>query len=342
MRVHKNYPGVLVGKETGMNTSRIGYEKERGIGDKALSVLNGYGVELKRNYQLYLFILLPLAYVIIFNYIPMYGVQIAFKNFIAVKGISGSPWVGLDYFVKFFNSYEFWTIIRNTFEISIYSFLAGFPIPIILAIAMNNTMSTRFRKLVQLVTYAPFFISTVVIVGILVQFLSVSDYGIVNNVIRALGGEPVMFLAEPAYFSSVYVWSGIWQGAGWSAIIYIAALSGIDQELYEAAYADGANKLRRIWHIDIPGIMPTMVIMLILSAGQIMNVGFEKIILMQNPLNMQRAEVISTFVYKIGLATALPNYSYAAAIGLFNSLVNFTLLIVVNYISKKVNETSLW
>lgn len=298
--------------------------------------------ELSINYQLYLIILLPLAYIIIFHYIPMFGVQIAFKDFIAVEGIVGSPWVGLKYFVKFFESYEFWRVIRNTLEISFYSLIAGFPIPVLLALALNNVKNIYFKKCVQLVTYAPYFISTVVLVGILSQFLSTADYGIINNLIRTLGGNPVMFMANPENFSSVYVWSSIWQGAGWSAIIYIAALSSVDQELYEASTIDGASLLQRVIHIDIPCIMPTMVIMLILATGQIMNVGFEKVILMQNSLNMQRSEVISTFVYKIGLATSLPNYSYGAAVGLFNSIINFIMLVLVNSFSKRVSETSLW
>lgn len=298
--------------------------------------------EIKVNYQLYLIVLLPIVYIIVFHYMPMYGVQIAFKDFVAVKGITGSPWVGLKYFEKFFNSYEFSRVVKNTLEISIYSLIAGFPVPIILALSLNNTANLKFKKTVQMVTYAPYFISTVVMVGILTQFLSIADYGVVNNLIRMLGVKPVMFMSRPELFSSVYVWSGIWQGAGWGAIIYIAALSSIDQELYEASIVDGASRFQRVIHIDIPGIMPTMVIMLILSAGQIMNVGFEKVILMQNPLNMQRAEVISTFVYKIGLANSMPNYSYGAAVGLFNSIISFAMLVSVNWFSRKVNETSLW
>ncbi len=298
--------------------------------------------EWKRNYQLYLIIFLPLAFIITFNYIPLYGVQIAFRDFRAVDGILGSNWVGLKYFYKFFNAYEFERAIRNTLEISIYSLIAGFPIPIILAISLNNSIGKGFKKTVQLVTYAPFFISTVVLVGIIIQFLSVADYGVVNNILKSLGMNSIMFMSRPEYFSSVYVWTSIWQGAGWSAIIYIAALSGIDQELYEAAEVDGASKLQRIVHIDIPGILPTIIIVLILSTGQIMNLGYEKVLLMQNALNISRSEVIATYVYKMGMASALPNYSYAAAIGLFNSVINFTLLVIVNRISQKYSDTSLW
>jgi len=297
--------------------------------------------ELFRNYQLFLLILLPIAYMIIFHYIPMYGAQIAFRHFRAVDGIWGSPWVGFEYFVRFFNTHMFSRIIRNTLTISIYSLAAGFPIPIILALSLNNATSKRFRKIVQTTTYAPYFISVVVMVGILMQFLS-PKIGIVNKVIETLGGTPKMFMAEPTMFSSVYVWSGIWQGAGWGTIIYLAALAGVDVSLHEAAVVDGASRLRRIWHIDIPGILPTMVIILILNAGQLMNVGFEKVILMQNAMNLQTSEIISTYVYKIGLASNLPNYSYGAAIGLFNSVINFFLILVVNQIAKKATETSLW
>lgn len=298
-------------------------------------------VELTRNYQLFLLILLPIAYMIIFHYIPMYGAQIAFRQFRAVDGIWGSPWVGFDYFVRFFNTHMFSRIIRNTLTISIYSLAAGFPIPIILALSLNNATNKRFRKIVQTTTYAPYFISVVVMVGILMQFLS-PKIGIVNKVIEALGGKAQMFMAEPTMFSSVYVWSGIWQGAGWGTIIYLAALAGVDVSLHEAAVVDGASRLRRIWHIDIPGILPTMVIILILNAGQLMNVGFEKVILMQNAMNLQTSEIISTYVYKIGLASNLPNYSYGAAIGLFNSVINFFLILIVNQIAKKATETSLW
>ena len=298
--------------------------------------------EIKKNHQLYLIVMLPLAFIIVFNYIPLYGVQIAFRDFRAVDGILGSKWVGLKYFDKFFNAYEFERAIKNTLEISIYSLVAGFPIPIILAISLNNAIGNKFKKTVQLITYAPFFISTVVLVGILTQFLSTADYGVVNNVLRQLGIKPIMFMSMPEYFSSVYVWTSIWQGAGWSAIIYIAALSGIDQELYEAAQVDGASRMQRIFHIDIPGILPTIVIVLILSTGQIMNLGYEKVLLMQNDLNISRSEIIATYVYKMGMASALPNYSYAAAIGLFNSVINFSLLIIVNKISKRISETSLW
>ncbi|MCD9023768.1 ABC transporter permease [Cohnella silvisoli] len=299
--------------------------------------------ELITNYQLYLMIVPPLIWLILFMYVPMYGVQIAFKKFRAVDGINGSEWVGLKYFHKFFQSYDAGEIIWNTVEVCFYTLLVGFPIFVLLALLLNNTGSKRFRKVVQLSTFAPYFISVTVVVGMLIQFLSVQDYGIINNVIRFFGGEPIMFMSKPEWFSSVYTWSNIWQGAGFNAIIYIAALASIDQELYEAAVVDGASKFQRIRHIDLPGIMPTMVITFILAVGQVMNLGFfDKIFLMQNPLNLDSSEVISTYVYKTGLSASLPNYSYASAIGLFNSLINFALLILANSISKRINKNSLW
>ncbi|MEK0315700.1 ABC transporter permease [Cohnella sp. 56] len=299
--------------------------------------------EARNNYQLYLMMLPPLAWLIIFMYVPMYGVQIAFRSFRAVDGISGSPWVGLKYFKKFFHSYDSMQVLANTFEVCFYTLLAGFPLYVLLALLLNNTNRRRFRRFVQMSTFAPYFISITVVVGMLIQFLSVQDYGIVNNIIRFFGGEPILFMTKPEWFSSIYTWSNIWQGAGFNAIIYIAALAGIDQELYEAAVVDGASKLRRMLHIDLPGIMPTVSITFILAIGQVMNLGFfDKIYLMQNSLNLDRSEVISTYVYKTGLASSLPNYSYAAAIGLFNTMINLVLLLLANRISRRVNQTSLW
>ncbi|RED85390.1 ABC transporter permease [Cohnella phaseoli] len=299
--------------------------------------------EVRGNYQLYLMIAPPLVWLVIFMYVPMYGVQIAFKNFRAVDGIGGSEWAGLKYFEKFFRSYDSLQIVLNTLEVCFYTLLAGFPLFVLLALLLNNTNRNRFRRWVQMSTFAPYFISVTVVVGMLVQFLSVQDYGIINNIIRFFGGEPIMFMTKPEWFSSVYAWSNIWQGAGFNAIIYIAALAGIDQELYEAAVVDGASKFRRMLHIDLPGIMPTVVITFILAVGQVMNLGFfDKIFLMQNPLNLDRSEVISTYVYKTGLASSLPNYSYAAAVGLFNTMINLVLLLLANRISRKVNQTSLW
>ena len=236
------------------------------------------------NWQLYLILAVPIAYFVIFHYLPMYGAQIAFREFIAIKGVWGSPWVGLDQFVKFFRSYQFARVVGNTAGIAVYTLVAGFPIPIILALLINNSEAPRFKKTAQMVTYAPHFISTVVLVGLLIQFLS-PRFGAVNAVIKAFGFDSILFMGEPELFWSVYVWSGIWQEAGWGTIIFLAALASIDPTLHEAAIVDGASKLQRTWRIDVPGILPTAVILLILRVGQLMNVGFEKVILMQNPLD---------------------------------------------------------
>ncbi len=293
---------------------------------------------IKRHWELYLIVLLPVIHVLIFRYAPMYGIQIAFKDFIITKGIMGSPWAGLKYFKQLFSTYQFQRILANTLGISLLSVALGFPVPIILAVALNEARNAAFKKTVQMVTYAPYFISTVVMVGMLLMILS--SNGIVSQIIQRLGGKPVNVMSLPESFKLVYVLSGIWQGAGYGAVIYLAALSGIDPQLHEAAIIDGANKLQRIWNIDLPGIMPTAVIVLILNLGQVMNVGFEKIFLMQNPLNMRTSDVISTYVYRTGLVGA--QYSFATAVGLFNSVVNLILIIIVNQIAKRVSETSLW
>jgi putative aldouronate transport system permease protein len=292
-----------------------------------------------KNWQLYVLIAPVLAYFFIFEYWPMYGVQIAFKNFLAVKGIWGSPWVGFKHFERFFDSYYFWRLIRNTLGIGVYQLVVGFPIPIALALMINEARSKSFRRFVQTITYAPHFLSTVVIVGIILIFLS-PQTGLVNHAIEKLGGQPVSFLTEPAWFKSIYVLSGVWQSMGWSSIIYLAALSGIDPHLHEAAQVDGATRLQRIWHINVPGIMPTIMILLILHTGAILGVGFEKVYLMQNDLNMEASDVISTHVYRTGIVGA--QYSYSSAVGLFNSVVNFIMLISVNAAAKKMKQTSLW
>ena len=296
---------------------------------------------IRANWQLYLILAVPIAFFIIFHYLPMYGAQIAFREFIAVKGIWGSPWVGVDQFLKFFRSYQFARVVGNTVGIAVYTLVAGFPVPIILALLINNSEAPRFKKTAQMVTYAPHFISTVVMVGLIIQFLS-PRFGAVNAVIKALGFAPILFIGEPGLFKSVFVWSGIWQEAGWGTIIFLAALASIDPTLHEAAIVDGASKLQRTWHIDLPGILPTAVVLLILRMGQLMHVSFEKVILMQNPLNLQASEVIQTYVYKIGIESNLPAYSYSAAIGLFNSVINFALIVMVNETAKRLGGTSLW
>lgn len=297
--------------------------------------------KMKENWELYLLMSIPFLYIIIFHYLPMFGLQIAFKNYSVVKGIFGSKWVGLVHFNRFFHSYQFVLLLKNTIVLSLYNLLAGFPFPIILAISLNYLKNERFKKATQMVTYAPHFISVVVIAGLITQLFSVRT-GFVNNLIELIGGQRVNFLGTPGYFKSIYVWSSVWQEAGWGSIIYLAALAGIDPQLHEAAMMDGASKLRRIWHIDLPGITPTIVILLIMNVGKIMNVGFQKVLLLQNPLNMEASDIIDTYVYTMGIASGLPNFSYVTAIGLFKSLISFALIIGANYAAKKLNDTSLW
>ncbi|MGX7031065.1 ABC transporter permease [Vagococcus zengguangii] len=295
--------------------------------------------KIKKNRQLYLFILPAFLVILIFSYIPMYGIIIAFKDYVPALGIWGSPWVGFKHFQRFFDSYYFWDLLKNTLGISIYSLIVGFPLPIILALALNELKDGKFKKITQTVTYAPNFISVVVMVGMIVAFLNPST-GLINHVLDFLGFERMDFMSDPKWFKTVYVLSGVWQSTGWSSVIYLAALSGVDPELHEAAVVDGASRLRRIWHINLPTIRPTMVILLIMSVGSIMSLGHEKILLMQNPLNLESSNVISTFVYQQGLLDA--QYSYATAVGLFNSVINAILLISVNKVADKLNETSLF
>lgn len=294
---------------------------------------------LKRNWVLYLFVLPAVAYVIIFNYVPMYGIQIAFKNYRAGLGIWGSPWAGLKWFEQFFASPNCWTLIKNTLAISIYSLIAGFPFPIILALILNYTRNMKFKRFAQTVTYMPYFISTVVLVGMISLFFSPSS-GFVNTIIKAFGGEAIYFLGDPKLFRHIYVWSGIWQGMGYSSIIYIAALSGVSPELHESARIDGANIVQRMWHIDIPTILPTVVILLVMNVGSIASVGYEKVYLMQNSLNLSTSEVISTYVYKVGLESA--QFSFSTAIGLMTTVINFILLIIANTASNKLTGSGLW
>ena len=294
---------------------------------------------IKKNYMLYLFILPSFAYLVIFHYIPMYGIQIAFRNFSAGLGIFKSPWIGFTHFKRFFGSYLFWNLLKNTLVLSLYGLIAGFPMPIILALLLNYSPGTRLKKIVQTATYAPHFISTVVMVGILMVFLSPRS-GVFNQFIKLFGGTPVLFMGRADLFSSIYVWSGVWQGTGWASIIYIAVLSNVDQEQHEAAIVDGANKLQRIWHIDIPALVPTMVILLVMNAGRILSVGFEKAFLMQTDANLSASEIISTYVYKIGIQSA--QYSYSTAIGLFNNIINVIMLVLVNRMAKKLSGSSVW
>lgn len=296
--------------------------------------------ELRRNAGLYVLVSVPVIFLLLFKYWPMYGVQIAFRDFTPVRTITGSPWVGLKHMKRFINNYQFWNIMRNTALISLYS-LATFPLSIVFALLLHYLPSARYRKTIQLVSYAPHFISTVVMVGILLQFLDRNN-GLLNLLIKAMGGDPVNFMAKPEYFYSIYVWSGVWQGLGYSSIIYISALSGVPMELHEAAIVDGATIPRRIWSVDIPCILPTVCILLIMNCGRILSVGYEKIFLMQNNLNRAVSEVISTYVYKQGLTSSIPQYSYGAAIDLFVTLINLVLLVTVNRVSRAITSYGLW
>ncbi|NMA83550.1 MAG: sugar ABC transporter permease [Epulopiscium sp.] len=293
---------------------------------------------LKKSWILYLFVLPPIIYLLIFDYVPLYGIQIAFKNFRPAQGIWGSKWVGFAHFKTFFESYHFWSLLKNTLILSLYSLIAGFPIPIILALLLNHCRFPKLKKSLQTITYAPHFISTVVFCGMIFMFLSVD--GIVNHFLGFLGIDPIIFMSKAEYFRHIYVWSGVFKGMGWSSIIYIATLASVSPDLHEAALVDGATKMQRIIHIDLPSIIPTMVILLILNTGQIMNVGFEKAFLLQTPVNLEFSEIISTYVYKKGIQGA--QFSYSAAIGLFNNITNFILLTLVNAGARKANGNSLW
>ncbi|MGI6215263.1 MAG: ABC transporter permease [Christensenellales bacterium] len=292
-----------------------------------------------RNWQLYLLLLPVIAYYIVFHYMPMLGLQIAFKDYSLRKGIWGSRWVGFEHFNRFFNSYYAGQVISNTLLISLYSLAVGMPLPIILALLLNEVRSKWFKKTVQTVTYAPYFISTVVLCSMIFLFLS-PDTGIINRLRVSMGYESVYFMGKPSMFKTIYVLSGVWQNTGWNSIIYMAALSGIDPQLHEAAMIDGAGRLRRIWHINLPGLIPTMVVLLILNSGSLMSVGFEKIFLLQNDLNRSASEVISTLVYQQGLIQN--DFSYSTAVNLFNAVINFVLLVAVNQTARRVSETSLW
>lgn len=296
------------------------------------------GKHMRGNWQVYTLLLPALTYFFIFNYIPMYGVQIAFKDFYANLGITGSPWVGFKHFERFFNSFYFERLLTNTIALSVYA-LSLFPLPIIFALMLNELRNGRFKKWTQTITYAPHFISVVVVVGMIIAFLDPST-GIVNHFIKRLGGEPIPFLTSPDWFRHIYTWSGQWQSLGWSTIIYLAALSGVNPELHEAAKVDGASRFQRIIYINIPSILPTIITLFILSFGSFMSTGFEKVLLMQNSLNAPTSDIIQTFVYETGLIGG--QYSFAAAVGLFESIINIILIVLANYTSRKVSENSLW
>ena len=295
--------------------------------------------DVKGNWTLYLMVLIPLAYLILFCYIPMGGIQLAFKEYNVKKGIWGSPWVGFYNFQRFFRSYKFTMLLKNTILINVYSLVVGFPIPIIFALLLNYLRQKRFKKTIQMLSYAPYFISTVVMSGMIIIFLD-PNTGVINRILQLLGMEAVNFMGAATYFKSIYVWSSVWQGMGWASIIYIAALSGVDYQLHEAAIVDGATKLQRILHVDLPSIKPTIIMLLILQIGSLMSVGFEKVFLLQNQLNMSASDVLSTYVYRVGLVDN--DYGYSTAVGLFNSLINMFLLLMSNQIAKRTMNESLW
>lgn len=294
--------------------------------------------DFARNKYIYLMLVPVVGYYLVFYYGPMYGAQIAFRDFEPVRGITGSAWVGLQNFKDFFTGPYFRRLVGNTVSINVLDLVLGFPAPILLALAINEIRVTYFKRVVQTISYLPHFISLVVVVGMLIDFMA-SD-GVINTVLAQFGVAPVAWLRKPQYFQMIYVLSGIWQSIGWGSIIYLAAVTNIDPTLYEAAQVDGAGRFRQIWNITLPGIMPTIIILLILRLGAMMTVGYEKIILMYNPLTYSSADVISTYVYRVGILQA--NYSFSAAAGLFNSVINFTLLVLANQISKRFSETSLW
>lgn len=292
-----------------------------------------------RNYELYLFLVPAIVLTFCFCYIPIYGVQIAFKDYSVAKGIMDSPWVGFKHFARFFNLAQFWPLLSNTFLLSVLGLIAGFPLPIILALFLNQLRSKRFKNVLQTTTYMPHFISLVVLVSMLKIFLSPTS-GLYAGICGFFGVEAQNLMGVPHMFRPIYIISDLWQHTGWNSIIFLAALAAVDPSLYESAMIDGAGKWKRILYIDLPSIAPTCVIMLILSVGNILNVGFDKAFLMQNPLNSSTSEIISTYVYKIGIINT--QYSMSAAVGLFNNVINFVLLISVNWFSRKLTETSLW
>lgn len=294
---------------------------------------------IKRDWILYLLLLIPVLHTFLFKYVPMAGIVIAFKDFNPMEGIFGSPWAGVKWFRKFLTDVKFWQVFRNTILLSVYNLLWTMPMPILFALMLNEMNGKRIKKAIQTVSYLPYFVSTVVMVGILTQLLSPTS-GIINHVLGLFGVSPIMFMGESSWFRTIYIGSSIWQGTGYSAILYFAALTNIDQELYEAAYIDGAGRWARMRYISIPGILPTIMVMFLLSIGNILQVSFEKVILLQKPITVDVSEVINSYVYKRGLLNM--DYSYGTAMGLLQSLIGFILVITANFISKRLTETALW
>lgn len=297
-----------------------------------------YFQRMKSSWQQYTLILPAIAAVFLFHYIPIYGVQIAFKDFRNLIGIRGSEWIGLNHFQKFIEYPMFWSILKNTVVISLYS-IATFPCSLIFALMINELKNGMFKNTVQMLTYAPHFVSTVVVASMVMLFLN-RESGVINHVLSAFGAQRQDFMGVPEYFSSIYVWSGVWQELGWGTIIYLAALSSISPEMIESAKIDGASRLKIVRYINLPSIMPTVITLLILRTGSLLSVGFEKTYLLQNSLNISSSRVISTYVYEVGLLNT--QYSYSSAIGLFNNVINIAFILIVNGISKRVTQVGLW
>lgn len=312
-----------------VNTTKLSYaRKNRFIGI------------LKKDKALILLIIPGLIYFVLFRYLPMWGIYIGFIDFKIYKGVLDSPFVGFKHFLDFFTDYASWRVIRNTFLLNIYSLVFGFPVPIIFALLLNEVRCLVFKRITQTISYLPHFISTVIVAGLVINFLD-PKYGPLNNLlVNLFGMEPVSFLMEPEYFKPIYVIMQIWRGFGWGSIIYLAAITSIDTEMYEAAIIDGANRFQQMLYITLPGIVPVAVVLLILNLGGIMDVGFEEILLLYNPLTYESADVISTFIYRKGLTDM--NFSYATAVGLFQSAIGCFFLYSANRLSRKVTETSLW
>jgi putative aldouronate transport system permease protein len=294
---------------------------------------------IKKDWQLYTLLILPVIWYVIFRYIPMFGNIIAFRKFVPGGPVTGTEWVGLKYFKMFIADTTFWQVFKNTLTLSVSSLVVGFPLPIIFALLLNELNNNRFKKILQTASYLPHFLSTAIVAGVIMELLSPSS-GAINMLIKQLSGNTINFLGESKWFPAIYVGSGVWQGLGWGAILYLAALSNINMELYESAKIDGANRWKQTLYITIPGIMPTVVTLLILNIGGLMGVGFEKILLLQNPLTYSSSDVISTYLYRLGLQSN--NFSYATAIGLFEAIIGLILVFLANFVSKKITETSLW
>lgn len=320
----------------------VSKSKRRGEGGSRMQIrASRLWLRIRRNWQLYVLLALPLIWLVVFRYAPMYGAQIAFRQYSPAFGIEGSPWVGFANFVRFFNSPKFEPVIINTLVLSFYSLIAGFPIPIILALSLNQVKMRFFRSSVQMITYAPHFISTVVIVGMLFQFLH-PRVGFTAALAQMMGMKAPNWMGDPGAFRHIFVWSGVWQEMGFGAIIYLAVLSTVDPALHEAAVVDGASRLQRIRYIDIPSLLPTAMVLLVLSTGRVLEVSFEKVYLMQSPLNLGVAEVINTYVYKVGLLSPILDFSYSTAIGLLKGIVGLLLLITVNHAARRLTDNSVW